>query len=447
MPLSDIADVEISLQTAGLTQRGFGMPLLLAVNAPGPQRVRFYAETEDVADDYAVTDPEYRAIAAMFSQEPRPPLVAVGRRALPPTQRWKVTVASVLDDTHYQMRAADDTIDVLSDGTADNDEIIAALVAAWNLLANGFTASSQGSIGSKYMEILGDAAGSWIGVELLDTTGNTGANALSLLAITQDHSDPGLAADLAAIKAENDDWYGMCSLFNSEGEVDAIATFAEANEKLFVADIQDSATVTAAAGGTDTADDLADANYFRTAAIYHPANDSFIAAAWLGKCLPYDPGSETWAFKTLATVPFATLTATHIVNLKAKNCNYYNRVAGLEMTFDGKVAADEWIDVIRFRDWDKVRRQERLVLLEANSKKIPYIDAGISMIGAEMKAQNQAGMDVGGIADDPAPTVTLPKAVDQTTQDRADRTVRGVKFNYRLAGAIHKIFVRGTVTQ
>ncbi len=89
---------------------------------------------------------------------------------------------------------------------SDNDSIVNGLVAALPSIS-GFTVSAQGSGGSKYVRILADAAdASWARIEVLDP---------ALLTLWQNHADPGIATDLAAIELEDSDWYGLVTLYNS----------------------------------------------------------------------------------------------------------------------------------------------------------------------------------------------------------------------------------------
>lgn len=443
MPLSDIIDMQISLDTAGITQAGFGMPLILSANAAFGERVRTYSDLDGVDDDFAVTTPEYLAAQAIFAQDPKPPTIAIGRRALKPTQRWKLSIATVLNNTAYKVRVNSQIATFTSGGAATEENIVAGLVSAINALTDDtLTASDQ----TTFVRLTGNAAGNWNGVEILDNQGRTGSAAPSYLLLEQDHADPGVATDLAAILTENDTWYGLYNLYNSKAEVQAIAAWTESNEKLFLADTQDTVVITTAVGGTDVADDLKDSSYFRTAAVYHPANDEFLGAAILGRCLPLDPGSETWMFKTLAGVAVYTLTSTHLTNLRAKNCGYYYSINDRAITAQGKVASGEFIDTVRFRDWFKARTQERMFLTMLNNEKVPYTDPGINLLAADLKAQISEGIAVGGIATDPEPTVTVPKARDAAPADKAARLLRGLKFTYTLAGAIHKVEVRGNVS-
>lgn len=439
MALSDIVTVTITSESAAVEQAGFGMPIILAPDTPVgfTERVRFYTSMTDVAVDFATTTATYKMAARVLGQNPRPPTIAVGRLANKPTQRWAIT-PTASNSTLYQMRVNGTLVEYTSDGTATVTEIIAGLKAEIDALSLGITVSDQ----TTYMRIVANTAGAFFSVEVLDT---------SLLALAQDHADPGLAADLAAIALEDSSWYALLFGFNSKACVDAISDFAEANKKIFIAQTQDSAVVTLSdgsdTGGSQTVAGLLKADTkFRTALIYSEKTDSFADCAWAGVVLPLDPGSETWAFKTLAGSTVSTLTATQRTNALAKYCNVYESIAGRSVTNKGTVSGNEWVDFIRFRDWLEARMAEGIFGALAASKKIPYTDAGIAVIEGIVRSVLQAGIAAGGLSDSPAPTVTVPRAADVSAGDKASRTLNNVKFDAVAAGAIQAVNISGVIS-
>lgn len=428
MALSDIVNVTISSSSARVSRAGFGVPMILAADTTSwdvGERVRFYTSQDGIATDFASTTATYKMAARIFAQASPPSRIAVGKLANAPTQRWAVTPV-VANDTVYQMEFNGNLIEYTSDGSATMAEIIAGLKADIDALSLGVTVSDQ----TTFMRIVANTPGAFFTANSLNT---------ARLAIAQDHADPGVVADLDAIALQDSTWFAILNAFNSKAMAEAISDWAESAEKLFVAQTQDSAVSTLSlasdTGGSETLAKAVMAN-FRTALIYHPEADAFADAALAGACLPLDPGSETWAFKTLAGVPTYELTATQRTNLVNKRCNFYEINAGIAMTNEGKVSGNEYIDVIRFRDWVKARIQEDVILLLARAKKIPFTDAGIAGVGAIVLAVLKDGVALGGLSPDPAPVVTVPKAADVSAGDKAARTLTGVKADAVLAGAI-----------
>lgn len=441
MALSDIVTITISTASAIIERAGFGVPMILAADCPGgfTERVRFYTSLAGVVADFATTTATYKMAAKVFGQDPKPPRIAVGRLANKPTQSWTIT-PTVSDSTIYAMTIDGVEYSITSDSSASATEICDALRTA--ISASGVTEG-----GTTTLTLTASAAGATHQVWVKDPS------RLSLIQDTPDVSG-GIATELAAIALEDSTWYAILCPFNSKVIVKAIAAWAESNHKLYLAQTQDSDVVTSSlatdvsAGTTNgsVAYGLKASAYYRTALLYSADNWNFADGAWAGKVLPLDPGSETWMYKTLAGVTASTLTATQRTNVLAKYANCYETIAGVNITETGKVSGNEYIDVIRFRDWLEARLGEEIFAALARSKKVPFTNDGIAMIEGIIRAQLKAGVEVGGLAADPAPKVTSPKASEVSAGDKASRTLTGVKFDAVLAGAIHATTISGTIS-
>lgn len=522
MSLADIVNVVVTTQNPGVSQAGFGVPLILGYTASWSELYRAYGNITDVAADFVADDPEYLAANAYFSQNPAPTRVLIARGTHKPTQKFAIGAASVGVGTVYKLRVAaknagtwtsqdasytsaasaawvlstpytkgtlitndsgkfylcitagtsagsggpTGTTADITDGSAHwmyagtgstgdccNDAIVYNLLLAVNALAapvvagdtgaTKFATTLQGSAGAKTLQFLANAAGVFFGVEVYD---------MALLSLGQTQTDPGVGTDLTAIRLVTDSWYELQTLFNSglsTGLVKGAAVWAEANKKLYVASVQDStcATVAYALSGTDILTVLRDAAYGYTAPFFHTANDQFADAAEAGRFLPLDPGSENWRLKTLAGITAKPYTPTHITNLEAKYANYYTQIGGVNLIGgDGKVSANEYIDVIRGIDWWKNGVQTRLINVLIQNNKVPYTDSGIAILEAQIKAQNNDGIKQGLIAPDPAPTVSVPKAADVSPSDKALRKLGSLNTSWTLAGAINKLTVNAVVS-
>lgn len=449
MGLDQIATISISTTSPAVTQAGFGVPLILSYSAAWPsERTRSYSSLSALSSDFAANTVEYLAAAKIFGQSPAPTTVKVGKGTLKPTLAYKVTVRTVANSTDYKIRArvgstaVDETASFTSDASATNEEIIDGLVAALNLVTSkNYTAAKVGVGAGAYMTVTGTAAGDWFGLETIDT---------GLLDILINHSDPGVATDLAAIKVYDNDWYGLITLYNSYALVLAAAGWAETATKIYIAATPDYLAKQQTYDGattTDIASKVKAASYARTQVFYHPAPDDFADAAEFGRFAPLAPGSETWRLKTLSGVTAKTFTDTQITYLEGKNAAYYYTLGGINVV-GGKamVGYGEYVDVVRFRDWWQARTQERLANLLIGANKVPFTDAGIAQVEAEIRAQNSEGIAAGGIANDPAPTVIVPKASSVSAANKSARLLTPIFTTWTLAGAIHKIAVTATVS-
>lgn len=536
MPLSDHVSLTISQDTLGVARAGFGVPMILSATASFPERIRFYNSLADVAEDFAsTTGPEYLAAQAIFSQQPHPERIAIGRSALPPTQKYEITVAAVRNSHLYSIGVKGDGVtaddaEYTSDSSATQQEIANGLKTALNAvtgknytaafpalvvadveftathgtetitLASGdletgdgpfrlstsaadlpdglltatdywwiktgtgtgklalslalalagtnvtfddngtgtHTLSDTADTVSPYdgLVVTGSAAGEWFSLEIDPAD----------LTIEQTHVNPGIATDLDAIQLENDDWYALYTLYNSNAYVLAAADWIEAQKKIYLPDVNDSEAITTAAGNSDTLDDLGTANYARTMGAYHPNPSEMLGAAWLGRCLPLEPGSETWKFKTLAGVEPVTLTGTQRTNLVNRSANSYQEVAGVAITFEGTTGDGDFLDTQRGLDWLYDDMSKSVFEALAGADKIPFTDAGVAVIEAEVRGSLRRAVTRGILADDPAPVVTVPKVADVSSGNRALRLLPDVKFSGTLAGAIHKVVISGVVS-
>lgn len=449
MALSDVAQISVSTTGAPLSRPGFGTTLIadpcIAWGA-SQDRVRTYKTPAALlADGFTVNDGAYKAASAIFAQQSpsAPPRIKVGRRALKPTQRWTIT-PTAQNSTTYRVTVDGVDCDFTSDATATVAEITAGLKVSIDAKAIAGISTTDNATN---LQVTATVAGAWHSLKAMRLDVPTAPSAV--LAVAQDHADPGIAADLAAIAAADSDWYGLCLTHASKAEILAAAAWVEANEKLFVQGTQDSDCRTIAPGGADVMATAKASNYARTPLFYHPDNASFIGAALQGARLPTDPGSEVWDFVTLAGVSTVTLTATEQGNITGKNGNvYFDVVSGKTITFPGTVADAEFIDVIRFRDWLKVSVGFDLVDLKsrkaAQGSKVPMDDSGIAAVQSVILARLKAGERVGGLVPGSS-TVTVPKAADMLAADRAARKLTGVSFSAQLAGAIGLTVVAGVL--
>lgn len=80
--------------------------------------------------------------------------------------------------------------------------------------------------------------------------------------------------------------------------------------------------------------------------------------------------------------------------IKAKNGNTFEKFRNVTITQNGKVAAGEWIDVIRFRDWlvDTIQTEEFSMLI--NRDKLPFLDSGIGLVESTLNAVLVLGQNV-----------------------------------------------------
>ena len=255
--------------------------------------------------------------------------------------------------------------------------------------------------------------------------------------------------DLDAVQESSDDWYGLALTSRAVQDILSTATWTETRQKLFGTCSSQETIINLDANEDQVsiAYQLFTAGYTKTFLMYHQdADDDYPECAWFGKCLPLEPGSETWKFKQLATISYSNLSTNQSINAQSKSANTYQYVGGFGITAEGTVSNGEFIDVIRGVAWLTARIQEFVFFVLVNNNKVPYTDTGIAMIEAEVRRALDLGVSNNFLAEDPEYTVTVPRAASIPPNDKANRILRDVSFQATLAGAIHFVEIRGVVS-
>lgn len=250
-------------------------------------------------------------------------------------------------------------------------------------------------------------------------------------------------------------FYGahITSFEDNKTDLENAISWIEANEKLLAFEYQDYDNFP-----------LKNTSFYRSFGMYSgdpdgygeedepPKENKYAALGWMAKCFGYDPGTETWNLKEVATIVPSALGTDQKKELENNKINSFRRYGGCNVAIGGYTLAGEWIDVIRFRDWLKNEMQVNVFNVIKVNRKVPFTDEGISLIYGAMNATLKRGQNIGGIApteydadDNPIPgfSITVPKASDLTESERKSRKLSGCKWTARLAGAIHAVEIEG----
>jgi hypothetical protein len=263
----------------------------------------------------------------------------------------------------------------------------------------------------------------------------------------KDAADADWAAALNAVQAEESNWYTFSIIPESGTEVAEIKeamAWTETQKKIFFYN-----TTSADAYNSGVTTDLGyfakNGAYERTVSTFHKTAESYMECAMQGEALPFDPGSQTWAYKTLSGVQAYALTTAQRTALLDKHYNVYTTRGGVNVTEDGNVASGEFIDVIRGLDWLESALEVAIFGNLVNKRKMPYDDTGIALIqnsvSSVLKLAERKGVLQPGTS-----KVQVPLYADISTNDILSRTLPDVKFSALIQGAIHKVKINGTVT-
>lgn len=445
--LSNHVSLAIAVDTVGIARAGFGVPLFLSSTANGvfgaSEYTREYSSSAEVVADFATAGCIESLIAdAVFASAIKPTKLKIGKQALPETRVYTL-VPAVANSTVYTIRVKGPGYSVsasyTSDSSATATEICDGLRTA---LATAFGSVTENcaTSGTSTLILTANAAGGWFSVEVDDPTRWTSAGCT--------HADPGVATDLAAICLRDNDWYCLLMADPGNASILAAAAWAESNKKLFLGECAEPQAKTTAVGNSDTLDDLKTLGYARTAPVYCEKPSEAHGARWAGKCLPTEPGSESWKFHALTGATSTSNTSTQRTNLINRSANFLETVAGAKVMVEGTTADGGFIDTLRGTDWleDDMSKAvfEVFVKAAAQGAKVPFTDDGVAMLVAAVRGSLKRAEARGIIAS--GWTVTAPLVASLTADDKAARRLPDVKFNATLAGAIHKVTISGVVT-
>ena len=444
--LDRVVNVQISLNTTGISTEGFSTLLCVGAHAHTLPRVSTYTNASDmIADGFSDNDPLYLMVADAFSQTPKPSIVKVGRRQ---ASAVDVTVANVTSAGVYTIKV--NTLDANSNVvtqtytyTNSGGTASAIATALQNLISNDSKSVVTATVANDVITVTGKTDAAFA----IEITNN--------MTQTVKTVDETIAETMTAITGYDNGWYGWALADRTQENIIAAANWTETVRKLFGTSIAEAGAYNPDSI-TDTGYLLYNGNYYRTHWWYHKdANTDFPETAVMARCFAIEPGGETWANKKLAAVTADGLTEGQYQAITNKNGNTFERFRNVSITQNGKVAAGEYIDVIRFRDWLQEEITVNVFNALINRDKIPYTDEGIAVVEAQIRKALQLGVRRGGIAPDEYDengntnlgyTVEVPLAASISANQKASRVLNDVKFTARLAGAIHVVKITGSLT-
>lgn len=434
--IDQIVSVTIINATPRVSAQGFGIPLIVGYHNEFQDLVREYTSLSALAEDFPTDDPIYKAASACFSQNPSPERVIVGKRDLAGAEQQvvNITLNGAIKAVGYTYSFVFNGLDI--EYTVQSLDTAADVIAGLNTAigATALTVTTDITTPTT-LKLTWNTAGEQMEIVLGDDNVLNYADATA----TDDLDD-----DLTAIFAVNQDWYAIISTTRSPAEQAEAAAWAQANDRIFLMASQNSDVK--ASGSGDVFSTLRTAGYTRTLPIWHHAAHQYPEAAWGGIQLPKNPGSSNWAYKDLAGVSTsnAYLTDSEKANIEGKNGNYFVETKGARITHNGKTSGGEWIDIVRGLDWLKARMQERIFAVMSTVEKIPFTDAGIKVVEAEIRAQLDEAVRRSVLVE--GYTVSVPRASAVSSVDKAARLLPDLSFSATLAGAINNITIDGRVS-
>lgn len=305
------------------------------------------------------------------------------------------------------------------------------------------TAESVARYGS-LVEVAG--AGFKSGDPVYDAASIAFANGARNIVIAVKGSGDDIADDVLPRAEQFGGWTGIALAGSYSSDYTDVATYADANGKIF--------GVTATTTTNPLASTYKNAFACYTASSSTNALNVYMHVALMARCFQEVAGGVTWAFKSLSGIAVDELSASTISTLDTAKLNYYIRVGGRNITLNGVTVGGEYIDVIYAAMVLKHDIQEAVFNALASNGKLPFSNAGIGVIYGAIASVLSRAQSNGVVAADEYDEngelvkgfdIQVPNALNVSETDKAARILRDVEFSATLAGAIHKVVIHGSL--
>ncbi len=453
--IDHFVQVTVSKTSASVTQQGFGRPLWLGQVSTSiiPSRYATFSSPSDLLTAGAVvTDPVYLWAQTLQGQALSPIDFAVGRRAAGVAQVETITIDTadvgvwpyVLDGVTYSYTAdGDDTELTIAQGLMD---LIAADDASLTANGNSIIVPGGTLVSAEF------TATAWVAGEsfVAGTLVPPGSGAVTIAATTANSAAENITTALEAVKAENDDWYGLNIESRQDADILLANTWVASELKVLVVQSSDADVLTTAGG--DIGSQLGATSNTRTQLMYHFKPKQFADGAMLGRALAANldgaapgAGQITWALKQLQVIFTNPLNTNQLVNLEDNNADTFVFTKGRGTVWLGQSIEGEFMDVQTTLDWTQSRVGEAIfAVLATTPTKVPLDNAGISTVSAAGLGVMKEGVtNAHFLGDNPDfPRATVPKSTDISTANRNARILPNVLYEAVIQGAIHKVIVQ-----
>ena len=412
-----IIDLTIRTNTSRFAQRSFSSVLVASVSNLLPQNVFSVNSMLEMPEATRNTD-IYKAVEIAFEQDRPLGYVNVGKIVPDVT-------ALILGSTPYSVKINGEEV---SGNTKS-----AFVTALTTKLGEGFTVAEDE------------------GVVTITDTNRTGfylSDLVDMTATFEITSD--FTADLERFRVQSDFFGFVLADHKTNDNIMICADFAEANKRQFFvsrgdADIKEVVT-------TDILSLLKAKAYNYTNFMF--SEDNYADVAFMSQGYSVQVGSDNFANMTLAGITPSLLTENEYQHITAKNGNTYETIHNVSLTQNGVSVSGEHIDVVRdsCNLYDDI--QTSLMSTITNTK-ISFTNEGILTITEALAKVLDVYVENGFIAKEEITAdgkvnrsyiIQAPRAESVPVQDRNAGILHNVNFQARLAGAINKMVLIGSLS-
>jgi len=223
--ISDVVQVNITRETASVTQKGFGVPLVLGQHTRFSEKIKEYASLDEVALDFQTSDLEYKKAQALFSQQVKPEKIKIGKRLANQKQAVTLSISQVQNSTDYTVTINGTVFTATSGGSATAANIVDAIKAAVDAGDEPVTTTDN----SNELDIEANTAGVGFSISVS-----------SNLIVSTEQVNVSVVTELQDITQVDNDWYFLILTSSTLLDIKQVAEYIQTKQKLFSALSHDS---------------------------------------------------------------------------------------------------------------------------------------------------------------------------------------------------------------
>ncbi|MCM3488780.1 DUF3383 domain-containing protein [Alkalihalophilus marmarensis] len=243
-----------------------------------------------------------------------------------------------------------------------------------------------------------------------------------------------------------EDFYFIYSTTEDPAQIEAISDYINGEG---VGNVEINKVYAASTESDTIAGTLQAKDHSRSFVFYAENEDENPALALITEAGSKEVGSVTWKNQILEGVTPSELSVAELQAIHDQGAIAFVTKAGDNVTSEGKMVNGEYIDVIHSKDFVQLSMEHDLQKLLNTVNKVPLTNAGIAQVTSVVESVLKRAYNQGVIAEDddgnPMYTVTAPSRSDLTQEDRANRRLPGINFEFYLSGAVHEVPITGTI--
>lgn len=442
--IDNIVSVNISRQTTAVEMTAFDIPLILVEMTSDDEqsftdRVRTYTSLEGVAGDLPETHPGYIIATKLLGGDIKPSTFKIGKKKTGETYVGAIRAVQDFDDTWYALVAdshEDDDINSIAEYIQGTKKMYFTSTSSPEAFQQSQAVTYTTEVTFEGLALAEDGDTLSIRISGKNYTSTYDGDTSTWGALTP--VDGGLFLGSATVVGNV-----MTVTDTNSAFTITRASQTMANDEVYSGVLPDSAIGLNDPVGMDIGQRLLSKSMFRTAILWSETADSeYPEASWVGSQIVETPGSNTWEYKRLVGVTQSNLTSSQITILEDRGYNYYINVKDVPITRRGKVLDKDWIDTVILADWLVARLQEQIFYRLVNTRKVPYTDAGFTIIENEIRSVFAQAIENGGID---TYTLNVPRVLSIPENVRAQRILQTITFDARIQGAVSVVRIQGTI--